>query len=96
MRVNKRWKLDHPLDKSSAIELIRILRKNGVHLDPDETAQFVMSEHGWQQRDAERFKTLITDVYLDKRLHCTKGRWAKDIFETWSGDQSGEEKPRRR
>lgn len=38
---------------------------------------------GWQQKDAERFKTLITDVYLDKRLHCTKGRWAKDIFETW-------------
>jgi len=82
-RVNKRSKLVHPLDRSSAVELFRILRENGVHCDPDESAQFMMSEHGWQQKDAEKLKSLITDVYLDKRLHCTKGRWAKDIFETW-------------
>lgn len=87
--VNRRFKLVHPLDKSSAVEILRILQHNGKFCGAEELAQYMIAEYQWSEEAAKKLRKLADDVHAGKKLHITRGRWTQRNYEIWETEASG-------
>ena len=81
LRVNNG--VTHPMDRSTAIEMFKILKKKKINYNPDEIRAFLITNKDWPVEQADNVKQIAADVLAGKRLRYQhKERWRKDFFET--------------
>jgi hypothetical protein len=81
--VNLDTGVGHPSDRSKAIEMFRILRRNRLRFDPEMVRRWLVSEGGWRPRDAAAVKTIAERVLAARRLQTGASSWADDIVQIW-------------
>lgn len=81
-RVNSSTGVTHPLDRSSAIELFKILQENGVDFDPESVRAWLVAEKGWDPDHANDVREIAVGVLEGKRFQYERGRWADDLMDT--------------
>lgn len=82
-RVNLSTGISHPLDRSAAIALFKILRDAGISYNPDEIRGWLVSQGGWHPKGADSVKRVAADVLARKKLKGGQGGWKKNILAIW-------------
>ena len=91
-RVNLSTGIGHPLDRSAAIWMFRILRNGGVKYDPAAVKAWLMSEGKWTPAGANAVQKVAADILAGKGLHAGQQAWAADILKQWKGEALEDEK----
>jgi hypothetical protein len=82
-RINVSTGLVHSLDRSSAIELVEILRDARFRFTPSEVRAWLVSQGRWPARHANSMEVVCREVLAGKRLKADRNRWAGDAVERW-------------
>lgn len=86
--VNVGTGLTHPDDRSSAINLSRLLLAGDERYDPDEVRVRAV-RHGWEPSDAREVAEVAEKVLQDKRLKTTGGSWRPDARDMLRREAAG-------
>jgi hypothetical protein len=81
--VNVSTGLTHPSDRSQAIEMFKILDRNGHQYDPDTLRMWLVAEKGWSPENADEVREVAEGVLNGKSFQYESNRWADDILEQW-------------
>jgi hypothetical protein len=73
--INISTSLSHSSDRASAIQLLQILHRNGIHLKPDNMKIWAL-QNGWTSDGANKLQDIAQRI-LDGRRFRTSGvnRW---------------------
>ena len=80
-QVNLSSGLTHTLDRHSAIDLFKILKKENIYFDPNEVKIWA-KQNGWTVDGANDLYKIAKDISEGKRLRC-ESRWSPNIVEIW-------------
>lgn len=80
-RVNLSTGSLHPLDRTAAVDLFRILRDNGIPYDPKEVRAWLVSQGGWRPSDADDVKKVAEAILARKALRGQRRAWSDNILE---------------
>jgi len=70
-------------DREIAVQIFRILRREGLPYNPDEVKAFLISECGWDAPLAERAKVIATQILEGRNLQEGQRRFVPNIVELW-------------
>lgn len=87
--VNLSTGLHHPSDRSAAIQALRILTRNGRHLDPEEIQIWAMA-NGWAAEDARELGEYTQGVISGKGYRVGPEHWRSDIMTIWEQQATAE------
>lgn len=79
--VNSSTGVTHPSDRSSAIELFKILEKGGISYDPAEVRAWLVAEKSWDPDHANDVQEIAEGVLEGRRFQYERGRWTDDLLE---------------
>jgi hypothetical protein len=88
--VNVGTGLSHPDDRSSAINLFRLLLAGGERFDPDEVRVWAV-RHGWDPADARELADLADKVRHGRQLRTTGGEWRDDALDMLRREAAGDD-----
>ena len=81
-RVNVETGLTHPLDRSAAINLFKILRGGEVDYTPAEIRTWAVN-HGWQPKHAKQLEEVDQGTMEGRPLRGRGGEWSEDSLARW-------------
>lgn len=88
-RVNLSTGLVHPLDRSAAVWMFRILKKGRHDWAGDEVTAWAL-RHGWEARHARELGEMANGFLGGRRYRAEKRRaWAADILKQWRAAAKG-------
>jgi len=80
-RVNLSTGILHPLDRTGAIDLFRILPDKGIPYDPQEIGAWLVSHGGWRPSYADDVRKVAEAILARKALRGQRRVWSDDILE---------------
>ncbi|PKK83077.1 MAG: hypothetical protein CVT49_10205 [candidate division Zixibacteria bacterium HGW-Zixibacteria-1] len=82
-KVNLGTGINHPYDKSKAIELFEILIQHGVDYSPNDVFEYLVTSKKWSRKHAEDVKKVSVEILGGKKVtKPTSGScWEQDIFD---------------
>lgn len=80
--VNVSTGITHSSDRSTAIEIFKILQRESIPFNPDEIRAWLVAEKGWKPNDADDVRAIAEGVLQGKQYRYRSGL-ADDIFQQW-------------
>lgn len=80
--INVSTGLAHPLDRSSAIDLLERLRDARIAFDPAHVRAWLVA-NGWAPCHADAKEAICGDVVAGKRLTVERDRWSDAVVAEW-------------
>jgi hypothetical protein len=86
--VNLSTGLTHPSDRSAAIWALKVLKRNGHRLDPEELRVWAMA-NGWRADTSRQLGEYAAGVVVGKAYKAGRSPWKPQIIRIWRKDAAG-------
>lgn len=84
--VNLGTGLSHPSDKESAVQMLKLLKKEGEDYDPDQIRAWAV-RNGWQPRHARDLAELAEKIAAGRQVRGGKRQaWREGIVDLWRSE----------
>jgi hypothetical protein len=87
-RINLSTGLNHPDDRSAAIQAFRILKRNRHQFQPDEIRAWAMA-NGWSADHARALSEYAAGVLASKAYRTKGNQWVSHIITIWRKEAAG-------